>query len=453
MKSIFGFIFILFSVLAVSAQMFQPSPTPTRQRVVNGSTPTLSPTPFKSPTPSPTPTPVTNNPNKVVVTNTLPLPAPVVRPSVTPTATPIINPIPSDHPTSPNPMPVASPAAYKILTLAQLRSKIAEAKRLLQTRPMPTAWTDSFPVTDMVRMAFYDWKQSQIDFIVMSKTSFLARDTEIPIVVSSNGKYFSVRIIRANGVNTAITISDPATGQPSQPLVVQYPIEKSGSLREMAYYSSAHPGIVTPEIIGAGKLYVHNTIDIAREKLQQKGIYITPQVADIAERLSTVEHVDHQRFWSEYQPNLFNEIFALYALNEGNTYRFSVSSAGAGGMVQMIPATYFMIRNRYYNVGLIPDFVEGMRNHVNAAQAMLLYMQMTWSDMASNDTIYTALANGTATQAELMAAGYNSNPAKLPGYIRRGGSNWRTLIPRETKIYLQIYSSLESAIPMAPRTK
>ena len=26
----------------------------------------------------------------------------------------------------------------------------------------------------------------------------------------------------------------------------------------------------------------------------------------------------------------------------------------------------------------------------------------------------TALSNGTATQAELMAAGYNSNPARLP---------------------------------------
>jgi hypothetical protein len=80
-------------------------------------------------------------------------------------------------------------------------------------------------------------------------------------------------------------------------------------------------------------------------------------------------------------------------------------------------------------------------------------MQMTWAELSSNETIYTALANGTATQAELMAAGYNSNPSRLPGYVRRGGTNWRTLIPRETKIYLQIYSSLERAVPMTPRTK
>ena len=122
-------------------------------------------------------------------------------------------------------------------------------------------------------------------------------------------------------------------------------------------------------------------------------------------------------------------------------------------MVQMIAPTYAMIRSRYYSVGLIPDFVEGMRNHVNAAQAMLLYMQMTWNDLTASETILTAISDGTATQAELMAAGYNSNPAKLPGYIRRGGMGWRTLIPRETKIYLQIYSSLERNVPMTPRTK
>jgi hypothetical protein len=351
------------------------------------------------------------------------------------------------------PAPTPTPAPYKILPLGQLRSKIADAKRMMQTRPMQTAMTTGFLATDVVRLAFYDWQTSQIDFVALTKGVFLARNTEVP-TTSTNGRPIRVRILRANGVNTAVTIFDQ-NNQPQTPLLVQYPIEKGGYLKEVAYYVSTHPGVVTPEVVSAGNLYVRNTIDIAREKLRQKGIYISPQTADIAERLSMVEHVDHQRFWNEYQPQLYNEIFALYALNEGNTYRYSVSSAGAGGMVQMIPPTYYMVRNRYYNVGLIPDFVEGMRNHVNAAQAMLLYMQMTWNDLISNEAVYQALADKTATQAELMAAGYNSNPAKLPGYIRRAGGSagWKNLIPRETKIYLQIYSSLERAVPMTPRTK
>ena len=216
---------------------------------------------------------------------------------------------------------------------------------------------------------------------------------------------------------------------------------------------STHPGLVTPEIVNAGKLYIRNTIEIAREKLRTRGIIIQPKIVDMAERLALVEHVDPMRFRTEYHPNIYNDVFTLYALNEGQTYRYSVSSAGAGGMVQMIPSTYRMVRSRYFNVPLMPDFVEGMRDDVNASQAMLLYMQMTWNDLVASPTVSEALMNGIATPEQLMAAGYNSNPAKLAGFIKRGGPGWANLIPRETQIYLQIIDSIERFVPMTPRTR
>src|SRR5262249_17503503 len=160
--------------------------------------------------------------------------------------------------------------------------------------------------------------------------------------------------------------------------------------------------------------------------------FISPQIVDAAERLCLVEHVDHTRFRSEDRMALFNEIYSLYALNELDTYRYSVSSAGAGGMVQMIPWAYNLIRQRHSGAGLIPDFVTGMRNHGNALQAMLLYMQDTWNDLSANEDVRYALSTKMATQSELLAAGYNSNAAKLPGYLRRGGPSWKVLIPRET---------------------
>jgi hypothetical protein len=129
-----------------------------------------------------------------------------------------------------------------------------------------------------------------------------------------------------------------------------------------------------------------------------------------------------------------------------------VSFAGAGGMVQMIPSTYQMIRRMHPGIGLNPDFVYGMRNHGNALEAMLLYVNDTWKLLAASSDVTEALRNGIATQTELMAAGYNSNPAKLPRYIRQGGSAWRTLIPRETQMYLQIYRSLDTLIPMKARS-
>jgi hypothetical protein len=396
-----------------------------------------------------TPTPV-----KVVVTDSLP----AVRPRVAPTpivvgAEKISGPsvdseggVAASQNTSAN---AASP--IRNLSFSQMKSKIAEAKRQLQSRPLATALVEGTVPTDYVRVAFQDSKSNHIDYFVLSKEAFLSTESE-KLISSENGRQLRVRTIRGNGVNTPIVVTDDS-GTAQLPLMVQYPVVRNGRYMETAYYMSTHPGLVTPEVVNAGRYYVRNVIEIARERLREKGIVIQPKLADIAERLATVEHVDHTRFRTEYHPNIYNDIFTLYALNEGQTYRYSVSSAGAGGMVQMIPSTYRMVRSWHPNVPLIPDFVEGMRNHVNATQAMLLYMQRTWNDLVASPTVADAFSSGIATQEQLMAAGYNSNPARIAGYINRGGENWTSLIPRETKIYLQIYDSIEKHVPMTPRAR
>jgi hypothetical protein len=321
----------------------------------------------------------------------------------------------------------------------------------MQARPVTTASVEGTVPTDFVRVAFQDWKGNRVDYFVINKDAFLSVESE-KLVTSENGRSLRVRTIRGNGVNTPIVILDDS-GQAHLPLLVQYPVVRDGRFMETAYYMSTHPGLGTPEVINAGRYYVRNVIEIARDRLKERGITIQPKIADIAERLATVEHVDHMRFRTELPQNIFNDIFTLYALNEGQTYRYSVSSAGAGGMVQMIPSTYRMVRSWHPNVPLIPDFVEGMRNHVNATEAMLLYMQRTWTDLVASPTVAEAFSTGVASQAQLMAAGYNSNPAKIAGYINRGGENWTSLIPRETKIYLQIYDALERNVPMTPRAR
>lgn len=439
MKKLFSVAFFvcLLSTVNAFSQTVSPTPTPTRPRVSVPNETTL-------------PTPAA----RVIVTNppmSSPTPYVAPRPATTPTPT-IYAPNASVYPV-PTPTPRPLPTFYKPLSLAQIKSKIAEAKRQMQARPMPTASLfGGFLVTDIIKIAFYDYKTAEIDYVVMLKTSFLDKKNSEFLTTTTGGKPVTIKNIRANGVNTPVLVID-AENKAHLPLLVQYPVERDGAYYETAYYISTHPGIVTPEVVTAGKFYVRNIIDTARANLQKKGIFISPQVTDIAERLAIVEHVDHLRFKTEYHLNIYNDVFALFALNEGQTYRYSVSSAGAGGMAQMIPWTYNMIRTRYWQVGLMPDFVEGMRNHTNAATAMLLYMQMTWSDLISNDAVYSAVQEGIATPAELMSAGYNSNPAKLPGYIKRGGANWRNLIPRETQIYLQINASMDRHVPYLPRTK
>lgn len=300
-----------------------------------------------------------------------------------------------------------------------------------------------------VTLAVLDPSSSQILLLPLPKEIFLKKGSEATLPAAT-GSMLQVRILRANGVNTAVTVTD-ATGKQLIPLVVEYPIERNGRFLEMAYYTSVHPALLSTEVVKTGENYVRTMLDLAAKRLRDKGVVIQPALVDMAERLAIVEHIDQTRFRLENRRALFEEIFALYALNELDTYRYSVSVAGAGGMVQMIPSTYQMIRREHPGVGLNPDFVYGMRNHGNALEAMLLYIKDTWSLLATNPDVMDALNSGIATQPELLAAGYNSNPAKLPGYLQRGGAAWRTLIPRETQMYLQIYASLDSLIPMKRR--
>ncbi|HEY0347230.1 MAG TPA: hypothetical protein VGC60_03655, partial [Pyrinomonadaceae bacterium] len=252
-----------------------------------------------------------------------------------------------------------------------------------------------------------------------------------------------LRVVRANGVNTAVTIFDDKN-RSLLPLIVEFPIERRGVFREMAYYTSAHPALLSADLMKSGQTYVNSMVDLAAKRLRERGTPINPNLIEVAKHLCVVEHVDHDRFRNENRIALFEEIYTLYALNELDTYRYSVSSAGAGGMVQMIPWTYNLMRQRHPGVGLNPDFVLGMRNHGNALEAMLLYMQDTWNDLSANEDVQSAIAAKQATPTEIIAAGYNSNAAKIPGYIRRAGAGWRGLIPRETQMYLQIYQSLDS---------
>lgn len=460
-------LFFTASAQQISAQSNVTSSNEKRPRIVaSGSTattqqqttPTPTPTPYGSPSPTPSP--------RVVVKQNPPMPQNTPRPIIVgnPTPSPYYQPLPRPIPTA---TPYASstpaiiypttPTAYTVkntLTITQMRSKLTEARRLLQTRVTTIGQvqpSENVGISATVTIAALDMRTNQVQLIILPKTSYLTPNLDFG-TITSLGRSARVRTIRANGVNTPVVVFDEY-GQPMLPLLVQYPIEKFGRFSEMAYYTSAHPGLVTAETTRAGQIYLRTTIETALKKLRDRNIYISPQVIAEAEKLCLVEHVDHSRFLNENRAALYQEILTLFAFNEGNTYRYAVSSAGAGGLVQMIPATYRMMRNAHPNVQLIPDFVEGMRNHVNAAQAMLLYMQDTWSDLLASETITSALESGIARDEELMAAGYNSNPARLPLYVRRGGANWRTLIPRETKMYLQIQNSIDQTIIKLPPIK
>ncbi|MDQ3667545.1 MAG: hypothetical protein M3410_13400 [Acidobacteriota bacterium] len=374
-------------------------------------------------------------------------PEPLQTPNPQPAGSPTVAPPQSVELAGIEPEAVELQKTLLPLSPPAIRARIAEAERLFKSRPLPTAMG---PSIQFVTLAALDQSTARIHHVTLLKQTFLTKGSEFT-TTSSLGMPLSIRVLRANGVNTAVTIFDNQ-GRSLTPLLVEFPIEKGGVFRELAYYTSAHPALLSSELARSGQWYVRNMLDLAAKRLGEKGVFISPRIVDVAERLCLVEHVDHARFRQENRGLLFQEIYSLFALNELDTYRYSVSTAGAGGMVQMIPWAYNLMKQRHPGVGLAPDFVTGMRNHGNALQAMLLYMHDTWNDLAANTEVQYALNAKLATQTELLAAGYNSNAARLPGYLRRGGSSWRTLIPRETQMYLQIYKSYEALVPIKPRS-
>ena len=344
----------------------------------------------------------------------------------------------ANGPQSKAPGPAAtSAAAATRLTSVDLASRIAEARRVLQSSPP----LDS----ESIRLAVFNSQSEQLGFISLPKDDFLKKDAVLSAATSLGGNV-EVQVIRPNGVNTAVVVTD-ADGQPLTPLLVQYPIVKNGTVSEMAYYTSAHPALLSDELTSSGQNYIQNRLREAATRLAADGVSIPSDIVDVAEHLCVVEHTDHKRFMNEDRGALFPEILSLYALNEGNTFRYSVSTAGAGGMIQMIPRTYEAIRQTHAGVGLNSDFVSGMRDHANALEAMLLYMNDTWNELAQHSEVQEALNTGIATKPELLAAGYNSNPRRLPAYLKDGGAGWRSLIPAETQMYLAIYGSVDQHVP------
>lgn len=439
-----SFLIFLFAQVPAGAQTQEPSSGTRPRTVTRQQRQTAPPAPSASPataerapstqkTPAQIQTPTVSTQTTTPAQRTTPAPSSQTPQSSAPAAILV----------APTTFPAVPAQPLTKLPANKARARIAEAQRLLKTKPVQTALTS--PALDFVTLAALDTESNRIHLLTLSKEVFLTKGAALTLTTSL-GSVVQLRILRANGVNTAVTIFDSA-GHSLIPLTVEYPIERGGIFREMAYYTSAHPALLSADVVKAGQSYVHTMVDAAARRLKEKGVVISPDIVEVAKRLCIVEHVDHERFKQENRIALYEEIYSLYALNELDTYRYSVSIAGAGGMVQMINWAYQLERTRHPGVGLNPDFVLGMRNHGNALEAMLLYMQDTWRDLAGNQDVQYALNAKLATQTELLAAGYNSNAAKLPSYIRRGGASWRTLIPRETQMYLQIYKSLDSLIP------
>ena len=118
-------------------------------------------------------------------------------------------------------------SASRHLSPNRIRLRRTEAERLMKVRPLPTAMTS--PALDYVTLAALLPETSQIHLVKLAKQTFLTKGAEL-LLTTSQGLPIQLRIVRANGVNTAVTIFDNRN-RSLIPLVVEFPIERRGVFR------------------------------------------------------------------------------------------------------------------------------------------------------------------------------------------------------------------------------
>jgi hypothetical protein len=246
-------------------------------------------------------------------------------------------------------------------------------------------------------------------------------------------KSVDIDVVRFNGVNTRFSVNKPAGGKV---LALKYLITptESGSKSQIekdiyaGVYVPYSPELATPEVSAYGAKYLDSVITAAVTELQN-----TPSVSvpgqtvpsaiqpQLVRALLYAEHMDTGEFLANSNTQqLIDKINVLLAGNEGETWKYSVSSAGAAGISQFIPSTYASLVKRHPEANLIPDFVSGMRNHVNGVKATFLLLDDYISEVKSR----SGSAFLAAHSFDYGVAAYNGGPVRVARATIAYGPLW-----------------------------
>lgn len=247
-----------------------------------------------------------------------------------------------------------------------------------------------------------------------------------------NNPDFDISLVSFNGVNSKFQINKPNGGTV---LALKYLISKiekgtktsiENSLSE-AVYVPYSINLNKPEIALYGENYISGIIknvaeDIKNLPSQSVSGKTIPQAINpsLIRALVYAEHTDTSVISRGNVNETINQLNILFATNLGDAYKYSVSSAGARGIAQFMPATYNSLVNRHPEASLISDFVSGMNDHYNSIKAMYLLLD----DYAG--AVRVKAQNGFAEGQvfDYGAASYNGGVARVTKAINTFGQDW-----------------------------
>lgn len=251
-----------------------------------------------------------------------------------------------------------------------------------------------------------------------------------------------------NGVNTNFIVSHP---KGHIVLAIKRVVNEKKGFREVVY-TPFSADLDLPFLRRRGWKYLHEKLEGAKVGLRERGVKsksfpkelvsdIVPM--DVAFKLVQIEHIDPARIKDEPIEALMNEVLVVIAANRGDAYRYSVSTAKARGLFQFIPRTYNSMYRKYPSAKLNKNFVAGMNDHLNAAEASLLLFD---SDISALEKAERGqLRKNPKLMAQYLAAAYNGGSGRAKKALSKNGLTTSHLLP-ETIIYVKKLELVEKII-------
>ena len=320
-----------------------------------------------------------------------------------------------------------------------LFSKIEEAQKILANEPVQII--KEVVATRRVRIGRRRYQDIPVMGIVGREMAIavLTPEGEIKTIraikrdkgmdVLTPGTTLFVR--RDNGINSDIACIEPKGGKV---ILVKYPVTNEnnrfggGSEVIEATYTPYSAEIKDEEVIAQGIKIMDKLIDKAYDQLKMRRVpsrvepdKLVTQVIpkNILKVLLLNEHIDPSLFKSPSEAkSLVEMVLTIIAANGEKAYTYSISRAGARGLVQMVPSTYRLLQDKYVQAGLRENFSIGMVDTVNAVMAQVLLCDSDWQAIASRRDIEQDKIGA------YLAAAYNGGVGRVLTIVNREQSEW-----------------------------
>ncbi|HSB08241.1 MAG TPA: hypothetical protein VLM38_01925 [Blastocatellia bacterium] len=247
--------------------------------------------------------------------------------------------------------------------------------------------------------------------------------------VLSPGFILSMR--RENGINSDIACISPAGGRV---VAVKYPVSNErnrfgpGDPVIEAVYTPYSAEIKTEEVIKRGIDVKNGFIEKAFARLRERGVlsraFPGQRIVDVIPKdvlrvLLINEHIDPTEFKSAALAKpLAERVLAVIGTNRDKAYAYSISPAGAHGLVQMIPSTYSLLLNKYTAAGLRSNFAQAMSDPINAVMAQILLCDSDWEAIRARSDL------ATDKVGPYLAAAYNGGVGRVLTLLSHNETDW-----------------------------